>query len=591
MALEPLLVTLRNNKEVEGAKLGGKEHKIAAYADDILMYVSNPRVSLPNILKEIKKYGELSNFKINPIKTEILNIGLEEKEVQFLQKEFPFTWVKELNYLGIKITPRVEKIYQANFIPLINEVKEEMKKLRIQPLSWIGRINMFKMTILPKINYRLQMLPVKIPQSFFKIIKTILLKYIWLNKKPRIKYTLITRKKEHGGLAVPDISRYYKAIVLTRMLEWTNKKNEKKWVEMENTISGATLHKNIWIPRKYRILDTDTHEITKNVFKIWDTIHLKNEWKYNSPLLALTGSNLFTPGREIFEIQGIGNPRLKDITRNGKIRTRVEIEERNGWKMNEWNYIQIRHLVSTIPHPLRDETKLTALEKLCSNETPLKNGTSKIYSILTDLEAQERPEYINQWEKEMNLKIDNQKVEKMIEMGYNKAWDMKTIEMNYKLVSRWYMTPVRIHRFHQDRTSLCWRKCGQIATIIHIWWECPIIMEYWKEVLNNIKEITGEEIEQNIWTCLFHIYNKPKKQYRKSIIPNLLNAAKALIPKNWLKSGKPDIRNWLKEIDYHYKMEGGEKGDNSRWESWKNYKVSDIYLDRIKERTGAEPSG
>lgn len=85
-----------------GGKSGGKEHKVAAYADDILMYVTNPRVTLSNILKEVTEYGELSNFKINPIKTEILNIGLGKKEVLALQKEFPFTWVKgELSYLEI----------------------------------------------------------------------------------------------------------------------------------------------------------------------------------------------------------------------------------------------------------------------------------------------------------------------------------------------------------------------------------------------------------------------------------------------------------------------------------------------------------
>lgn len=56
----------------------------------------------------------------------------------------------------------------------------------------------------------------------------------------------------------------------------------------------------------------------------------------------------------------------------------------------------------------------------------------KIYGILTDLEGQGRPAYIEQWEKELDLKLEDQQVEKMIGVGYNHAWDMNTIEMNYK---------------------------------------------------------------------------------------------------------------------------------------------------------------
>lgn len=56
------LETLRNSGDIGGAKVGE--------ADDILLYVTKPRVTLPNIIRKIKKYGELSIFKINPIKTE-----------------------------------------------------------------------------------------------------------------------------------------------------------------------------------------------------------------------------------------------------------------------------------------------------------------------------------------------------------------------------------------------------------------------------------------------------------------------------------------------------------------------------------------
>lgn len=53
-SIEPFLATLQNNRDIRGVRVGQEEHKIAAYADDILMYVTNPRVKLPNIIREIK---------------------------------------------------------------------------------------------------------------------------------------------------------------------------------------------------------------------------------------------------------------------------------------------------------------------------------------------------------------------------------------------------------------------------------------------------------------------------------------------------------------------------------------------------------
>lgn len=56
-------------------------------------------------MKELEQYGECSNFKINPVKSEILNISVPLEEALVYQEEFPFIWrEKELKYLGVKIT-------------------------------------------------------------------------------------------------------------------------------------------------------------------------------------------------------------------------------------------------------------------------------------------------------------------------------------------------------------------------------------------------------------------------------------------------------------------------------------------------------
>lgn len=111
---------------------------------------------------------------------------------------------------------------------------------------------------------------------------------------------------------------------------------------------------------------------------------------YNSPLIALTGTNFFTPGEDIFRKLGIKNPQIKDIIK-GKMKSAQELEIIFGGKRREWEFFQLNHLVNRSPHLFRDGEGLNRLEKLCIIPTPLKRGISKVYEILTDLEGQNGP--------------------------------------------------------------------------------------------------------------------------------------------------------------------------------------------------------
>lgn len=80
IALEPLLVAIRTNPDIRGVKVGEREFKVAAYADNLLLYMSNPRITIPVILDELTRYGKLTNFKINVSKSELLNITISREE-------------------------------------------------------------------------------------------------------------------------------------------------------------------------------------------------------------------------------------------------------------------------------------------------------------------------------------------------------------------------------------------------------------------------------------------------------------------------------------------------------------------------------
>ena len=108
----------------------------------------------------------------------------------------------------------MKDLYDKNFKSLKKEIKEDLRRRKDLPCSWIGRINTVKMALLPKAIYRFHAIPMKITTKFFNELERAICKFIWNNKKPRIAKTLLKDKRTSGGISMPDLKLYYRTIVI-----------------------------------------------------------------------------------------------------------------------------------------------------------------------------------------------------------------------------------------------------------------------------------------------------------------------------------------------------------------------------------------
>ena len=153
---------------MKGIQISKEEIKLSLFADDMILYLKNPKDTIRKLLELISEFSKVAGYKINTQKSLAFLYINNEKSEREIKESILFTIAtKRIKYLRINLPKETKELYTENYKTLMKEIKDDINGWREIPSSWVGRINIVKMTILPNAINRFNMILIKLPMAFF----------------------------------------------------------------------------------------------------------------------------------------------------------------------------------------------------------------------------------------------------------------------------------------------------------------------------------------------------------------------------------------------------------------------------------------
>ena len=569
LVAETIAIKIRQSKEIKGIQVGDFEKKLSQIADDIWTIIQFEETSFNATLKIFRQFEKCTGLAINYNKTEILRLGsLSDTNAKFYSR-LPLVWSDgPVKILGLHVFANPEATVSTNCDTICNKINATLASWKNRSLTLLGRIQVVNSLIISLGIYKLQVIA-NPKKDWFDKVKKKIVDFIWDGKRSKIKYSQLMNKLEKGGLNLQDMFLKNHALKAS----WIHKlKEHPENYESQKEMINRLLN----IPKEIDLTDCNLSTgdvdklcrpgIWKDRFREWCAFNYYSPGTKENILEKPLWLNSFIrkenrPHVNVKMLK-VGVKIVKDIynTTTGTWYTFQQFIEKYGSIIDVITYTTlllsipkewIRILKKKDYMGIDNNFRIQKIDKINKNKKNKHTCTKIIYQDAVQKIATSNDKKRFQWEKDLNIEINDSKWEKMYTHVYELTESTKLRFFQYRLLNRSLTTNIHVSKWLQGQDQFC-TFCKKVPeNYVHLFFSCEIIRKIWSALSKWLRYFCYIDLEIDESQLLLNLYKDSFKNMTNTII---------LITKQYIYrckcyKSKPIFQELIAEITHYKKIE------------------------------------
>ena len=513
LSAEVLSNKIRQESNVRGIKVFGKEIKLSQFADDTTLFNADIE-SLERALKIIGDFGRIAGLSLNVKKTKALWLG---KWKNNRNKPLDLKWFHSpVKILGIYFSYNIKENNKLNFDKKIQKLQTKLDMWSSRDLTIFGRAMLLKTLGISQLIYSASNLDA--PKGIVEIVRTKSFKFLWKNKKDKIKRSGLYQDLENGGIRVIDFDIMLKALKLAWIPRLLRTSDNSSWCIIPKHYQFKGMGGLNFLLR----CNYDTNYFSdlplfyKKILVFFNELKTLYSYDQKQELILFNNKDILVDGKPIFLSEWFRKGILSInelLNETGNVLTFQEFRDKYSC---ESNFLQYYQVVSAIPKRLwslarcsdtinrsfsTQNDNIFSLNE--STQINLCKAKSKdfynLFNVKIHTEYHTGPK---RWSEKLSLNKDVWT--RIFKSLKNICKDTKLKEFQFKLIHRTIVTKKELFRFGIKTDDEC-LYCGDKDSVEHSFIECAFTKLFTQNVLDWFNQVNECQMSPTTEEILFGI--------------------------------------------------------------------------------------